>query len=55
MKLMRNAFHECILPVMTYDVRLGRLATPNLRNWSQPKGNGKVMVGVTLKDRKSTN
>ena len=33
-------------------VRSGHLAIPNLRNWSQLKE--KIMVGVTLKDRKST-
>ena len=36
-------------------VRPGRLATPNLRNWSQLKGRWeRIMIGVTLKDRKST-
>ena len=36
-------------------VRPGRLVTPNLRNWSQPKGRWeRIMVGVT-KDIKSTN
>ena len=37
-------------------VRLGRLATLNLRNWSQHKGRWKkIMLGVTLKDKKSIN
>ena len=35
-------------------VRPGRLAIPNLRNWSQLKGIERIMIGATLKDRKST-
>ena len=56
MRLKRKAFNECILPVMTYgcetwslsNIQLEKLLTTQMKM-------ERIMIGVTLKDRKSTN
>ena len=54
MRLKRKAFSECILPVMTYGCETWYLSNTQLEklNITQRKIE-RIMMGVTLKDRKS--
>ena len=58
MRLKRKlkAFNECILPVMTYGCETWLLSNTKLENLvTTPKKMERIMEGVILKDRKSTN
>ena len=55
MRLKRNAFNECILPVMTYGCETWSLSNTQLEKTGlNSKKMERIMIGVTLKDRKST-
>ena len=54
MRLKRKAFNECVLPVVTYGCETCRLATPNKKLVTTHKKMERIMVGVTIKDRKNT-
>ena len=56
MRLKRKAFNECVLPVMSYGCETWSLNNSQLEKLvtTQMKIE-RIMVGVTLKDRKSTN
>ena len=52
----RKAFNECILPVMTYGCETWSLSNTQPNKLVTPQRKmGRITVGVTLKDRKSTN
>ena len=53
MRLKMKAFHECILPVMTYGCQTWSLSNTQLEKHHNSKKDGEI--GVTLKDRESTN
>ena len=56
MRLKGKAFNECILPVMTYGCETWSLSnSPARNNWSTQRKMERIMVGVTLEDRKSAN
>ena len=55
MRLKRKAFNECILPVMTYGCETWSLSNTQLEKLvTTPRKMKRIMTGVTLKDRKST-
>ena len=55
MRLKRKAFNECILPVMTYGFETWSLSNTQLEKLvTNQRKMEKIMVEVTLKDRKST-
>ena len=56
MRLKRKAFNECILPVMTYGRETWSLSNTQFEKLvATQRKMERIMVGVTLKDRKSTN
>ena len=56
MRMTRKAFNECILPVMTYGCETWSLSNTQLEKLvTTQRKMERTMVGVTLKDRKSTN
>ena len=56
MRLKRKAFNECILPVMTYGCETWSLSNTQLEKLvTTQRKMERIMIGVTLKDRKSTN
>ena len=55
MRLKRKAFNECILPVMTYGCETWSLSNTQLEKLvTTQRKMERIMIGVTLKDRKST-
>ena len=55
MRLKRKAFNECVLPVMTYGCETWSLSNTQLEKLiTTQRKMERIMVGVTLKDRKST-
>ena len=55
MRLKRKAFNECILPVMTYGCETWSLSNTQLEKLVTTQSKmDRIMIGVTLKDRKST-
>ena len=56
MRLKRKAFDECILPVMTYGCETWSLSNTQLEKLvTTQRKMERIMEGVTIKDRKSTN
>ena len=56
MKLKRKALNECMFPVMTYVCETWSLSNTQLAKLvTTQRKMGRIMLGVTLKDRKSTN
>ena len=56
MRLKRKAFNRCILSVMTYECETWSLSNTQLEKLVTTERKMKrIMIGVTLKDRKSTN
>ena len=56
MRLKKITFNECILPVMTYGCETWSLSNTQLAKLViSQRVMERIMVGVTLKDRKSTN
>ena len=56
MRLKRKALNECILPVMTYGCESWSLSNTQLEKLvTAQRKMERIIVGVTLKDRKSTN
>ena len=55
MRLKRKVFNECILPVMTYGCETWSLSNTQLEKLvTTQRKMERIMIGVTLKDRKST-
>ena len=55
MRLKRKAFNECILPVMTYGCETWSLSNTQLEKLvTTQRKMERIMIGVTLKDTKST-
>ena len=55
MRLKRKAFNECILPVMTYGCETWSLSNTQLEKLvTTQRKMERIMIGVTLKDRNST-
>ena len=56
MRLKRKSFNECRFPVMTYGFETWSLSNTQLEKLvTTQRKMERIMVGVTLKDRKSTN
>ena len=56
MRLRRKIFNECILPLMTYGCETWSLGNTQLeKQVTTQRKIERIMIGVTLKDRKSTN
>ena len=56
MRLKMKASNECVLPVMTYDCETWSLSNTQLKKLiTTQRKMESTMVGVTLKERKSTN
>ena len=56
MRLKRKALNECILPVMTYGCETWSLSNTQLEKLvTTQRKMERIMIGVTLKDRNSTN
>ena len=56
MRLKRKALYECMLPVMKYDCETWSLTNTQLEKMvTTQRKMERIMIGVTLKDRKSTN
>ena len=55
MRLKRKAFNECLLPVMTYGCETWSLSNTQLERITTQRTMERIMIGVTLKDRKSAN
>ena len=54
-RLKRKAFNECMLPVMTYGCETWSLSNTQLEKLvTTQRKMERIMIGVTLKDRKST-
>ena len=55
MRLKRKVFNECILPLMTYGCETWSLSNTQLEKLvTTQRKMERIMIGVTLKDRKST-
>ena len=56
MRLKRNAFNECILPVITYGFETWSLSNTQLEKLvTTQRKMERIMIWVTVKDRKGTN